>query len=334
MKKLISAFLCLIFMFMISLNVLADDGKSEKNVCYKKPVTVSTRYEFPLVYLNNITDGDIYTRTSTDTQDLYGSHQWFRIDLCATYTISEVLIHALTEAGGVAKNIAVDVWSDGEWVRVAQKFNIKKEDYPISFYFDEIDCSYIQVSTNEPTSEKAASSWFGLSEIQAYHTSNILSSEKEKSFDKIPEGKEEIPMPEDIDAMLLVQGSRDDSSVFNYIEPDSLKLPESVYDRTVYSFGDVAFLKKLYENTEKNNSPVEATEKLIKTDAKAAESFKNMENVISMKDIQIGDGANGGLSSKYIMMIIGVVLAVFGIVFGTITLLSVSKSRKVSKNNL
>lgn len=334
MKKLISAVLCLIFIFMISFNVFADDGKSEKNLCYKKPVTVSTRYEFPQVYLNNVVDGDLNTRTSTDTQDLYGDNQWFRVDLCATYTVSEVLIGALTPAGGVAKNIAVDVWSKGKWVRVAQKFNIEEKDYPISFYFDEIDCSYIQVSTNEPTSEKAASSWFGLSDIQAYHTSNIINSEKEKSFEAVPDGKEEIPMPEDIDAMFLTQGLRDDSSVFKYIEPDSLKLPESMYDRTIYTFGDVTFLKKLYKNTEKTNSPVDVAEKLIKTDAKAAESFKNMENVISMKDTQIGYGVNGGLSSKYIMMIIGAVLAVFGIVFGTITLFSVSKSRKVSKNNL
>lgn len=331
MKKLISAFLCLIFMFMIPLNVLADDGKSEKNICYKKPVTVSTRYEFPLVYLNNVVDGDFNTRTSTDTQDLYGNHQWFRIDLCANYTISEVLIHAMTEAGGVAKNIAVDVWSDGKWVRVAQKFNIQKEDYPIVFYFDDIDCSYIQVSTNESTSEKAASSWFGLSEIQAYHTSNILESEKEKSFEKTPEGKEEIPIPEDIDSMFSKQGSKEDTSVYNYIEPDSLKLPESQYDRTIYSFGDIAFLKKLYDNTEKTNSPVEAAEKIIKSDAKAAETFKNMENAIAMKDAPTEDGANGWLSSKYILMIIGAALSIFGIVFGTIILLSVSKSRKVSK---
>lgn len=331
MKKLISAFLGLIFMFMISLNVLADDGKTEKNVCYKKPVTVSTRYEFPQVYLNNVTDGDFYTRTSTDTQDLYGNHQWFRIDLCATYTVSEVLINALTEAGGVAKNIAVDVWSDGKWVRVAQKFNIKKEDYPISFYFDEIDCSYIQVSTNEPTSEKAASSWFGLSEIQAYHTSNILNSEKEKSFDKIPEEKEEIPMPQDIDAMLLTQGSREDSSAFKFIEPDSLKLPESVYDRTIYSFGDVTFLKKLYENTEKTNSPVAVAEKSIKNDANAAANFEDIEKVIVMKDGKTDDSSNGVFSSKYIILAIGAILIIFGIVFGAKTLYSVFKLRKVSK---
>ena len=108
MKKLISVLFCLVLAFSFSFGAYADDGATEKNICYNKPVTVSTRYEFPQVYIHNVVDGKTYTRSSTDTQDLYGDNQWFRVDLCATYTVSEVLIDAVTPAGGVAKSIAVD----------------------------------------------------------------------------------------------------------------------------------------------------------------------------------------------------------------------------------
>ena len=67
MKKLISILFCIVLAFGFSLGVYADEA-TEKNVCYNKPVTVSTRYEFPQVYLHNIVDGKAYTRTSTDTQ--------------------------------------------------------------------------------------------------------------------------------------------------------------------------------------------------------------------------------------------------------------------------
>lgn len=325
MKRIISILFCIVLSFGFSLYVYADEA-TEKNICYNKPVTVSTRYEFPQVYLHNVVDGKTYTRTSTDTQDLYGDNQWFRVDLCATYTVSEVLIDAVTPAGGVAKNIAIDVWSNGEWIRVGQKFNIKAEDYPLTFYFDEIDCSYIQVSTNEPTSEKAASSWFGLSEIQAYHTLNISESEKKKSLENVPNGKEEIPVPEKIDSLFLEQGSREDTAKYQAIDSDSLKLPESVYDRTVYSYYDVAFVQELYKDTDKTNSQVKLLEKNLNANKETAKSFENVKESINFKDSE----NSSNFFAKHWKLLLGAVLILFALIWISLIFVSVFKLRKVS----
>ena len=334
MKKLISIVVCIVLCFIFSLTSYADDSKSDKNVCYKKPVTLSTRYEFPQVYLNNVVDGDLNTRTSTDTQDLYGDNQWYRVDLCANYTISEVLIGALVPAGGVAKNIAIDVWSNGQWVRVGQKFNIADEDYPLTFYFDEIDCSYISVSTNEPTSEKAASSWFGLSEIQAYHTTNISDSEKKSSFEEVPSGREEIPTPEKINEYLLKQGSKEDSAVYQYIEPDSLKLPESVYDRTMYSISDIAYVQKLYNDTEKNNSQVNVLEQMVNEDESNKDLFAKAKETVDFRLNGNSTNLNGLFSMETWILIAGSALVLLALVLGILNFVSISKSRKVSKNKV
>lgn len=334
MKKLISIIICIVLCLVFSLTSYADDSKSEKNVCYKKPVTLSTRYEFPQVYLNNVVDGDLNTRTSTDTQDLYGDNQWYRVDLCANYTISEVLIGALVPAGGVAKNIAIDVWSNGQWVRVGQKFNIADEDYPLTFYFDEIDCSYISVSTNEPTSEKAASSWFGLSEIQAYHTTNISDSEKKSSFEDVPSGSEGIPTPEKINEYLSKQGSKEDSAVYQYIEPDSLKLPESVYDRTMYSFSDIVYVQKLYADTEKNNSQVNVLEQMVKEDESNKDLFEKAKETVDFRSNGKSTNSNSLFSMKTWILIVGSALVLLALVLGILNFVSISKSRKVPKNKV
>ena len=339
MKKLISILFCIVLAFGFSLSVYADEV-TEKNVCYNKPVTVSTRYEFPQVYLNNVVDGDLNTRTSTDTQDLYGDNQWYRVDLCANYTISEVLIGALVPAGGVAKNIAIDVWSNGQWVRVGQKFNIADEDYPLTFYFDEIDCSFNEILPdsfpylNEPTSEKAASSWFGLSEIQAYHTTNISDSEKKSSFEEVPSGREEIPTPEKINEYLLKQGSKEDSAVYQYIEPDSLKLPESVYDRTMYSFSDIAYVQKLYNDTEKNNSQVNVLEQMVNEDESNKDLFAKAKETVDFRLNGNSTNLNGLFSMETWILIAGSALVLLALVLGILNFVSISKSRKVSKNKV
>ena len=329
MKKLISVLFCLVLAFSFSFGAYADDGATEKNICYNKPVTVSTRYEFPQVYIHNVVDGKTYTRSSTDTQDLYGDNQWFRVDLCATYTVSEVLIDAVTPAGGVAKSIAIDVWSDGEWVRVGQRFNIKEEDYPLTFYFEEIDCSYINVSTNEPTSEKAASSWFGLSEIQAYHTLNVSENEIKKSLEQVPNGYAEIPVPEKIDATFSMQGSRKDLTKYQAIDSDSLKLPESVYNRTVYSFFDVAFAQQLYQGTNKTISYVELLEKDVTVNKETATVFEEVKNTVIFNDSE-GVGSSTKFSAEFWILVIGVVLSLCSLIVVSLTSVAVFKSRKVS----
>ena len=60
-------------------------------------------------------------------------------------------------------------------------------------------------------------------------------------------------------------------------------------------------------------------------------AVEDIEKVIVMKDGKTDDSSNSVFSSKYIILAIGAILIIFGIVFGTMTLRSVFKLRKVSK---
>ena len=68
---------------VMPVTAFANEEDADKNVCLGKPVVLSTRYEFAPVYVNNIVDGDMYTRTSTMPQNSDGNYQWFQVDLCA-----------------------------------------------------------------------------------------------------------------------------------------------------------------------------------------------------------------------------------------------------------
>lgn len=231
---------------IMPVTAFANEEDADKNVCLGKPVVLSTRYEFAPVYVNNIVDGDMYTRTSTMPQNSDGNYQWFQIDLCANYTISEVVLEVLPGCDGDPKSLAVDVYSDGKWVRVAQKYNLEAEDYPMNLYFDEIDCSYIRVATNEITEPEAERSFVGLSEIQAYHTKNISKKEIKDSFMDVPEGKDEIPMPTAINEYFFKQGDRTDFSVSPAIDESALIVTEVPYNRCTYTEQDEAFVNILY----------------------------------------------------------------------------------------
>ncbi len=246
MKKIISCLMIALLVAVMPVTAFASEEDADKNVCLGKPVVLSTRYEFAPVYVNNIVDGDMYTRTSTMPQNSDGNYQWFQIDLCANYTISEVVLEVLPGCDGDPKSLAVDVYSDGKWVRVAQKYNIEAEDYPMNLYFDEIDCSYICVATNEITEPEAERSFVGLSEIQAYHTKNISKKEIKDSFMDVPEGKDEIPMPTAINEYFFKQGDRTDYSVSPTIDESALIVTEVPYDRCTYTEQDEVFVKTLY----------------------------------------------------------------------------------------
>lgn len=246
MKKLISCLIIVLLVAVMPVTAFANDEDADKNVCLGKPVVLSTRYEFAPVYVNNIVDGDMYTRTSTMPQNSDGKYQWFQIDLCANYTISEVVLEIVPGCDGDPKSLAVDVYSNGKWVRVAQKYNIEAEDYPMNLYFDEIDCSYIRVATNEITEPEAERSFVGFSEIQAYHTKNISAREIKDSFMDVPEGKEEIPMPAAVNEYFFKQGERTDDSVNPVIDESALIVAETPYDRCTYTEQDAVFVKTLY----------------------------------------------------------------------------------------
>ena len=246
-----------LFVAVMPVTAFAIEEDADKNVCLGKPVVLSTRYEFAPVYVNNIVDGDMYTRTSTMPQNSDGNYQWFQVDLCANYTISEVVLEVLPGCDGDPKSLAVDVYSEGKWVRVAQKYNLEAEDYPMNLYFDEIDCSYIRVATNEITEPEAERSFVGLSEIQAYHTKNISKKEIKDSFMDVPEGKDEIPMPTAINEYFFKQGERTDYSVSPAIDESALVVTEVPYDRCSYTEQDEAFVKTLYgdkiQSSERSN---------------------------------------------------------------------------------
>ena len=227
----------------------ANEEDADKNVCLGKPVLLSTRYEFAPVYVNNIVDGDMYTRTSTMPQNSDGNYQWFQVDLCANYTISEVVLEIVPGCDGDPKSLAVDVYSDGKWVRVAQKYNIEAEDYPMNLYFDEIDCSYIRIATNEITEPDAERSFVGFSEIQAYYTKNISKNEIKESFMDVPKGKTEIPMPTAVNEYFFKQGERTDYTVSPEIDKSALIVTEVPYDRCSYTEQDETFVQNLYGET-------------------------------------------------------------------------------------
>lgn len=246
MKKMILCLIIALFVAMIPVTAFANEEDADKNVCLGKPVVLSTRYEFAPVYVNNIVDGDMYTRTSTMPQNSDGNYQWFQVDLCANYTISEVVLEIVPGCDGDPKSLAVDVYSDGKWVRVAQKYNIEAEDYPMNLYFEEIDCSYIRVATSEIAEPEAERSFVGFSEIQAYHTTNISEKEIKDSFMEVPEGKEEIPMPMAINEYFFKQGDRADYSVSPTIDESALIVTEMPYDRCTYTEQDETFVETLY----------------------------------------------------------------------------------------
>ena len=246
MKKIISCLMIALLVAVMPVTAFAYEEDADKNVCLGKPVVLSTRYEFAPVYVNNIVDGDMYTRTSTMPQNSEGTYQWFQIDLCANYTISEVILEVLPGCDGDPKSLAVDVYSDGKLVRVAQRYNIEAEDYPMNLYFEEIDCSYIRVSTNEITEPEAERSFVGFSEIQAYYTKNISAKEIKDSFMEVPKDKDEIPMPVEMNEYLFKQGDRTDVSVSPTIDENALIVTEVPYDRCTYTEQDEAFVKNLY----------------------------------------------------------------------------------------
>lgn len=247
MKKIISCLMLVLLMVAMPVAVYANEEDADKNVCLGKPVVLSTRYEFAPVYVNNIVDGDMYTRTSTLPQNSAGNYQWFQIDLCANYTISEIVLEVVPGCDGDPKSLAVDVYSNGKWIRVAQRFDIEAEDYPMNLYFNEIDCSYIRVSTNEITEPDEERSFVGFSEIQAYYTKNISMQEIKNSFMDVPEGKDEIPMPTAINEFLFKQGERADYSVCPVIDESALVVTETPYDRCTYTEQDETFSQTLYE---------------------------------------------------------------------------------------
>ncbi len=246
MKRIISfLFVLLLLLTVFSFSAAADDISS-LNVCYRKPVTSSSRMQFNEIYPLNLTDGNYGLRASTHKMDILNPYEWFRIDLGADYTISEIVISAIAEL--TPRSMAIDVWSNGKWVRVVQDYNIETADYPKVYYFDEIDASYIHISTSELTNMPSGSTEyvFSIAEVEAYHTKGISDAEKAVSFEATPQGASEIPVPQDMNALLFRQGKRSDGSSTQDIPEDDLLSFMGQHEGSLYYKTDIDYLKSVY----------------------------------------------------------------------------------------
>lgn len=258
MKRVISIISALaILVGSLLINASAEDIDT-KNVCYKKPVLGSSRLQEAEMYPLNLTDGNRNLRASSYFLDLSDPYEWFRIDLGADYTISEVVIEVRHDFK--PKSLAVDVWSNGKWVRVAEDYNITPSEYPCVYYFDEIDASYIMISTNEIPSCNEGTPVdvlaFTLSEVEAYHTKNISAEEKAVSIEKVPDGKKKIPTPEPLNEYLFKAGLRTDSSVSPTIPEDALMSFVGQYELDDYTSADLKYINAIYKNAKEEGNTI------------------------------------------------------------------------------
>lgn len=249
MKRILSfLFVLVLTTAVFTLPACAQDITSV-NVCYRRPVTSSSRMQINEIYPLNLTDGNYNLRASSYTMDLENPYEWFRIDLGADYTISEIVVS--TTANMSPKSLAIDVWSNGKWVRVVQDYGIETADFPKVYYFDEIDASYIQLSVNElpnvPADAQAVNLYlFSLSEVEAYHTVDISDNEKSASFESVPDGAPVIPVPADVNPLFFKQGKRDNSTVGQQIPENDLTSFMGQFDGFMYYDTDIAYFKSLY----------------------------------------------------------------------------------------
>ena len=149
------------------------------------------------------------------------------------------------------KSLAVDVWSNGKWVRVVQDYGISTANFPKVYYFDEIDASYIQLSVNElpnvPADAQAVNLYsFSLAEVEAYHTTDISEDEKAASFEAVPDGAPVIPTPADVNPLFFKQGQRSNAAVGQQIPENDLTSFMGQFDGSKYYDTDIEYLKSVY----------------------------------------------------------------------------------------
>ena len=289
MKKILSLIISAVLLASMVFMTASAADNTENNVCYLKPVIGSSRMQYAELYPLNLTDGNRNLRASSYFIDHVEPYEWFRIDLCADYTVSEVAIY--TNHSTKPKNLAVDVWSNGKWVRVAQDYDIEPNEFPISYYFDEIDASYIQISTNElpnaPDDMPSENYAFTLGEVEAYHTLGISKAEKSQSFEKTPKGKKSIPAPAPVNEYFFKQGLRADTAVSPAVPENALLSFVSQYELGKYSEQDIKYLNALYKNSASTGNSISmAGSTALKNDT----GVKNQSNGISESNVTLLSG--------------------------------------------
>ena len=290
MKKILSLIISAVLLASTVFMTASADDNTENNVCYLKPVIGSSRMQYAELYPLNLTDGNRNLRATSYFIDHFEPDELFRIDLCADYTISEVAIY--TNHSTKPRNLAVDVWSNGKWVRVAQDFDIEPNEYPISYYFDEIDASYIQISTNElpyaPDDMPSENYSFTLGEVEAYHTLGISNAEKSQSYENTPRGKKDIPVPAPVNEYFFKQGLRTDTSVSPAIPENALLSFVSQYEQGKYSEQDIKYLNALYGNSASTGNSISMS---------GSSSFKSGTGKANAGEVknQSGNAAENGI---------------------------------------
>lgn len=251
MKKIFSLLIAVILFtesFFSSCNVYAE---SMVNICQNKNVISSSRLQYNELYPHNLTDGDENLRASSYFIDLDNPYEWFRIDLAGEYAITQITVCVSGEI--IPSNLAIDVWSNGKWVRVVSDYSIDRNSYPINYYFDEINASYIQISSNgipsAPEDVPESAYAFSLSEVEAYYVSDIPEDKKIGMIEDAPSGTKEIPIPESIDEFLFKQGLISDSTACPQIPEDAFTSDVGQFDAYNYSAEDIKYLKAIYKNS-------------------------------------------------------------------------------------
>ena len=248
MKKIICVIISMVLLTQSALFCFSAENTDKVNICLNKTVVSSSRLQYNELYPHNLTDGNKVLRASSYFIDLENPYEWFRINLSGEYLISQITISVSGEI--LPSNLAVDVWSDGKWVRLVRDYNITANDYPISYNFNEIKASYIQVSTNSipnaPDDVPESVYAFSLSEVEGFYVKDAVAN---NNIENLPSGAEDIPMPKDINEFLFEQGFKEDSSVSPYIPNDALKSTLGQYENFNYTSEDIKYLKSMYKNS-------------------------------------------------------------------------------------
>lgn len=248
MKKIICVIVSMVLLTQSALFCFSAETTDKVNVCLNKTVIGSSRLQYNELYPHNLTDGDKSLRASSYFIDMENPYEWFRINLSGEYLISQITISVSGEI--LPSNLAVDVWSDGKWVRLVRDYNISASDYPINYFFGEIKASYIQISTNgipnAPEDVPESVYAFSLSEVEAFYEKDVIAN---NNIEKLPNGAEDIPKPRDINEFLFEQGLKEDPSVSPYIPNDVLESTVGQYEKFNYTAEDIKYLKSMYKNT-------------------------------------------------------------------------------------
>jgi len=247
MKKIICVIVSMVLLTQSALFCFSAETTDKVNVCLNKTVIGSSRLQYNELYPHNLTDGDKSLRASSYFIDLENPYEWFRINLSGECSISQITVSV---SGGILpSNLAVDVWSDGKWVRLVRDYNIAPSDYPLSYNFGEIKASYIQLSTNgipnAPADVPESVYVFSLSEVEAFYEENITAQD---NIEKVPDGQKDIPIPKAVNQFLFEQGLKEDSTVSPYIPNNVLESSVGQYENYNYSVEDIEYLKSMYKN--------------------------------------------------------------------------------------